>query len=87
MMADMLGITNTKFKNDKATTGSKKSSMPQDFLETWKPYAASDELLYEYAGARLDESLLTHTKCQIPGAAIDAADVQRRLGKFVQFLQ
>jgi hypothetical protein len=51
-MADMLGIKNTAFKNDKATTGSKKSSMPEDFLTKWKPYAASDELLYEYANAR-----------------------------------
>ena len=51
-MADMLGITNTAFKNDKATTGSKKSSMPEDFLTKWAPYASSDELLYEYANAR-----------------------------------
>ena len=86
-MAEMLGIRNTNFKNDKATTGSKKGSMPQDFQANWAKYAASDELLYEYAHARLDESLLGHEKCQISGSPVDATDVQKRLFKFEQFLQ
>jgi len=86
VMADMLGIKNTAFKNDKATTGSKKSSMPEDFLTKWKPYAASDELLYEYANARLDESLLSRSKCQTSTRIVES-DVQYRLNKFGAYLQ
>lgn len=85
VLSQSLKIPLPRFKNDKATTGSKRSQLPSDFVDKWKHYAALDEVLYDYANARLDEDSIRHSQCTQTDHA--ATVVAARLDGFRAMMQ
>ena len=64
VLSSLLQIPAANVRNDKATTGSSQSKMPDDFVKKWAKYVALDNVAYQYANLRLNMQLHDYEKCK-----------------------